>query len=185
MKKLLLAMVMMVASASLKGETLSFLYWMIDTTEGSSDSYATDSTLVKVLAYGGGTSGDDYLTLYYGNGNMSTLSDPATIDYESATAGGVLGAALAGTGSSAWSYIVELWNDGVKVAQSDSITFTEAAAEKYISIVTTAGGFPFENIWMVGGFTPVPEPSSALLFLLGCAALCLRRQRGSEINDTV
>ena len=180
MKKLLLVAMMMVASASLKGEALSFLYWMIDTEDGTSAAFATENTLVKVLAYNE-AGGEDSLTLYYGNGNMSTLDDVHTMEYGDATAGAPLVAALAGTGNNAWSYVVELFNDGVKVAKSDSITFTAAALNDYISYVTTEGGiFPVGEYWMVGNFTAVPEPSSALLFLLGCAALCLRRQRRSD-----
>ena len=72
-----------------------------------------------------------------------------------------------------WTYFVELYNDSGIFAHSEAFYPTAD------SIVSLAGmGMP-GTTWNVAAFVPaaVPEPNSALLMLIGCAALALRRRK--------
>ena len=151
----------------------SYLYWMMDTASaGAFDNYNS----VKVKAVSSESGSESYLALYYGNSNPVGVGD-ATF---SVGRSDVVNAADYGIGfyaglsqlfGTSYSYVVELWNDGV-VAQSQTITYSEAAVQ-HIASLGGAGITP----WMAGGFSAAPEPNSAVLLLLGCAALALRRKK--------
>lgn len=180
MKKTLMAlaaMAVMVATAADTG-TESYLYWMIDTEDASTGTFTYDS--VRVRAYETASpniySESTYLTLYYGSDIEAGISVPD----EYATMGLPFYAALADMAGSQYSYVVELFNDSTKVAYSDSIVFTDAMASGFVASVTPSGTIP-ATPWVTGNFKAVPEPNSALLLLIGCAALGLRRKRTGVI----
>ena len=152
----------------------SYLYWMLgDTTPYASDSYKQ----IRVRFDGGG-----YLSLYAPDATSETgltsvnQSDakgdyitPAQANY------GALYAQLA-SGTSYSTFVIELWNDSSFVAQSETLSYSDALANYYIA---TANSIHLSTAWAATSFA-IPEPNSAMLLLLGCAALGLRRRRRLE-----
>lgn len=179
MRSLLLAMAVMGAFAASAVEE-SYLYWMIDTTDGTAGQFTYDTVQVRAFETDAGIDSEGTaLTLYYGNGNAAG----EYVGAGAATSGLSLYAGLASTSGSSFSYVVELFNDGAKVGRSGPLAFSDAMARSYISTVSSyGGGVPAMGTWSAGGFTAVPEPNSALLLILGCAALGLRRRKAGELK---
>ena len=150
----------------------SYLYWMMNTDDGTAAKFEYDAVQVRAYETAAGVDSGNYLTLYYGNGNEAGTS----LDAGVATMGLPFYASLASAMGSSFSYVVELFHDGAKVGQSESIFFNDAMAENYVAFATSAGNLPAMGTWMAGGFSAVPEPNSALMLLLGCAVLALRRK---------
>lgn len=173
MMGVVLAGVLGAFSASAADE--SFLYWMVDTSDGTADKITYDSVQVRAFKTDDGVdSPGSVLTLYYGN----AIEAGTYVSAEDAIAGLPFYASLADAYGSSYSYVVELFNDSVKVGQSDTpLAYTTAAAQGYIAQMTSAGTLPAMSTWMAGGFTAVPEPNSAMLVILGCVALALRRRK--------
>ena len=152
----------------------SYLYWMLGDTgyKGGTATEGVDYSKVMVRAL---TSGD-YLTIYAPDASTETgltTEGKTELTYTEANSG-ALYAYLASSGSSYSSFIIELRNDsGALVAQSAELSYTEAVANYYI---TTANSMHLPAAW-VGSSYAIPEPNSAMLLLLGCAALGLRRRR--------
>lgn len=172
MMGVVLAGVLGAFSASAADE--SFLYWMVDTSDGTADKITYDSVQVRAFKTDDGVdSPGSVLTLYYGN----AIEAGTYVSADDAAAGLPFYASLATSYGSSYSYVVELFNDSVKVGQSASLLYTDAMARNYVELMTTAGTLPVMSTWMAGGFTAVPEPNSAMLVILGCAALALRRRK--------
>ena len=146
----------------------SFLYWMVDTDATTDFTY----NKVQVRAFTGeDVDSGSALTLYYGN----AIEAGTYVSAEDVAEGLPFYAALATSYGGAYSYVIELFNDSVKVGQSDPLAYTTAAAQEYIVQMTSAGTLPAMATWSPSSYTAVPEPSSAMLVILGCAALALRR----------
>lgn len=179
MRSILLAMAVMGAFAASAVEE-SYLYWMIDTTDGTAGQFTYDTVQIRAFETAAGIDSEGTaLTLYYGNGNAAG----EYVGAGAATSGLSLYAGLASTSGSSFSYVVELFNDGAKVGRSGPLAFSDAMAKSYISTVSSyGGGVPAMGTWSAGGFTAVPEPNSALLLILGCAALGLRRRKAGELK---
>lgn len=160
MKKAFLAMAILGATVASAAD--SYLYWMVG-----------DGAPAYSYARVRDTSGDTaYLTLY--DSGFESLGDSATLaDITSAKEWGDSLLARLPTTDSSKSYVVELYNDSDKfVAQSAVISGAQIA--NYIS----SGGMsmPAAGAWSASSFA-IPEPSSGLLMLVGCAVLGLRRRR--------
>lgn len=171
MMGVVLAGVLGAFSASAADE--SFLYWMVDTSDGTADKITYDSVQVRAFKTDDGVdSPGSVLTLYYGNaieaGTYVSAEDAIALPFY---------ASLATSYTDGYSYVIELFNDSVKVGRSDPLAYTTAAAQEYIVQMTSAGTIPGSAVWSAGGFTAVPEPNSAMLVILGCVALALRRRK--------
>ena len=152
----------------------SYLYWMVNTDDGTAAKFDYDTVQVRAYETAAGVDSGNYLTLYYGNG---AAVGGVAVGGDLAISGLPFYASLASAMGPSFSYVVELFNDGAKVGQSESLLFTEAMAKNYVATVTSTGSFPGMATWSAGGFSAAPEPNSAVLLLLGCAALALRRKK--------
>ena len=187
MKKLILSVCTALAFTALAAETVdSYLYWMVnDDANGitlNGEFYDYKSLTVKVVAYDSSTwrpnqtpdNGGKLLTLYSAAGDLGSLGKEVTITgVNSPFYAGI----LSGMTKNTWSYFVELYNDQVFVGRSsEGLTYANAEAMAYLMGSDLKPG---TGPWIVSSFTstPAPEPNSALLLLIGCAALALRRRK--------
>ena len=148
----------------------SYLYWMIGDTTPYSTTSSPQYDTVKVRADSGtylniGMPGSDFV---WDKDSGITAGNVETVKAANGALFAYLGADLRYS-----SFVVELWNDGNFVAQSREITMSEATANYYIA---TSSSMTLPSAWMAQSFA-IPEPNSAMLLLLGCAALGLRRRR--------
>lgn len=174
MKKLL-GMLMVFGAFSALAD--SYLYWMVNDgsyTSGSDYKYVT----IAVKDSGGDVS---YLSnYYYGDGaaiSTAKVADRQTVGYEItdaySEAGLGLYASLGTYAASGYSFAVELLNDSGFVAQSSGgWTDYTSLAQYVVSSPMAAPNTP----WTPTGYA-VPEPNSALLMLIGCAMLGLKRKK--------
>ena len=175
MKKLIAIVVCALAIGASADD--SYLLWMVGSdaafTDASGASIDKPSyTYAAVGVWDSATKTTSYLNLYGKNGsNLETTF---------AKVGSEFYASLANyTSSSTVSFYIELFNDkGAFVGRT-----TDDAMLKYADAMAYATTFgiapPAASAWAPSSFTTAaaPEPSSALLLLLGCAGLALKRKR--------
>ena len=156
--KRFLTVLLILGAATVAFAEDSYLYWMIGDTGDYSSSYNT----VKVV-------GDDtVLGIYNINGDyIGNSVSKATVDTYAGADMGLY--AYLGSNPTYSSYIIELYNDSSFVAES---RLSSAVAD----YITTNNSFTLPKAWVASSFA-IPEPNSAMLLLLGCAALGLRRRR--------
>ena len=178
MKRSMLALALVGTMLSASADD-GYLYWMIDTDEA--EAYSYNSVRIKAMD---GESEIGYLNFYYEDGGtMQQLSggDSLAVNNSSLAAyqrdsGGGL---YAGVVQSGYSYIIELWNDDAAVQQS---VLSAETAEQYVTYVSGGMFTPgASGAWTAGSFTPVPEPNSAVMLLVGCAMLALRRRKNVHV----
>jgi len=164
MKKILT--VLIVLGAMTVAAEDSYLYWMVGDNHGDY-TYNT----VKVRDASNSDPDTAYLTIYNASGiSKGTSIGKGIVDtYRELDRG--LYASIASLGASS-SFIIELWNDSSFVAQSSELTYSTALAE----YVVHNNSMTLPKAWVASSFA-IPEPNSAMLLLLGCAALGLRRRR--------
>ena len=143
----------------------SYLYWMVG-------DAANDLTYNKVKIKADGAT---YLQIWDSDSSANyNLGDSVTrqqaSNYE-AINGGLF--AYLGSNPTYSSFVIELYNDSAFIAQSDSLSMSEALAS-YITQNNSMANL--SAAWAPVSFA-VPEPNSAMLILIGCAALGLRRRR--------
>jgi len=151
----------------------SYLYWMLDYTDPQVSGAGYDTVRVKAF-----NSADEvsYLGLYGPSGDSlgsSTIS-ASTVGMLNDNGVGLYAQLMSGTTYK--SFVIELLNDSSLVAQSSVMPYSEALASYYIE---TANSIHLSTAWVATSFA-IPEPNSAMLLLLGCAALGLRRRRRLE-----
>ena len=151
----------------------SYLYWLVSDsiTRDGSEFTGYDTARVGVMDASGKLAG--YLTIYGEN------ATPNYGDSIGMTPGNnsPFYASLGSFGES-YSFYIELFNDSTSVGRSDEILkYADALA-----YVTSFGTSTPAQAWNVGSFTTqaIPEPSSALLMLLGCAGLALKRKKQAK-----
>lgn len=153
-------------------EEESYLYWMIDPDAISllGDRWSTENMTIEVKTLDGGVKGDA-LVIYYGEDSSAGYSIGGSEYMESAANNvgfyAALGQALAGH-----SYVIEIFNGDNSVMTTESISYGAANAAGNIVNLSAGQGLVFTP-WMA----PAPEPNSALLLLLGCAVLGLKRKK--------
>ena len=168
MKNIICGLVLLGAVSAFADD--SYLYWMVGNDAPSDYAYA--------LVYDQTSAG--YLNIY-----DSGFDSTYTVDHRGSEVGGVTAAQvadfkdfgegfyakLAATPASASSFIIELYNsEGRFLAQSGPLAYSSAA------IYTGGMATPPSSTTTFTGFA-IPEPNSALLMLVGCAMLGLRRRK--------
>ena len=163
----------------------SYLLWFVDPTATFDGGKLADAEAFKgkdvsakisyfqsgkpaEWVYGGG----NYLTIYADDYGIPASSGAESISVNDFNSQYFAGIPTGGDGLN-WTYFVELYNDSGIFAHSDAFYPTAD------SIVSLAGMGKPGTTWNVTAFVPaaVPEPNSALLMLIGCAALALRRRK--------
>jgi len=164
MKRLLSALAIIWAATAVAED--SWLYWMLGDTSGQTYNKVT------VRGFADGDSTGDQLLLYYDSDTaLSTGNYVAGEDLVAMQSFGVGLYAQLATSPAYSSFIIELWNDGKFVAQSETLSAAMAAAH-----IETGNSLAHMTAWAPQSYA-IPEPNSAMLLLVGCAALALRRRR--------
>ena len=182
MKKLVFALAVAGALSAARAE---YLYWQIDTSESSglvSETY----TGARVFASSDNGVTRNYLNIGYGDydtGSFQSLGTAVQIPLYDSVA-----AVIDSTYTEGYSFYIELINystwqsnptassidSGAFVAQSaDPQTYTQLSQAGYVGADLSPVSMA---VWHGGAYTTVPEPTSAVLMLLGFAGLALRRR---------
>lgn len=165
MKNIICGLVLLGAVSAFADD--SYLYWMVGNDAPSDYAYARvrdqDGTYLNIY-----DSGFDY-QYTEAPGNESGVSKGTVNDFKDYGEG--FYAQLASGTSSSSSFIVELYNSSDNfVGQSGPLAYSLAAI--YSGGMSTPPSTPSS----FGSFA-IPEPSSGLLMLVGCAVLGLRRRK--------
>lgn len=146
----------------------SYLYWMV----GDNHVDYTYST-VKVRDANNSNPNTAYLTIYNASGVEKGESiGKGTVDtYRDLDRGLYASIASLGYDPTYSSFVIELWNGSSFVAQSSELSYSAALAD----YIVHNNSMTLPTAWVASSFA-IPEPNSAMLLLLGCAALGLRRR---------
>ena len=178
MRKLLLASFIAFAAFAANA---AYLYWQVDDPAITTYNTTLPSPATSDSAYAGE---GVYFKLRDSAGNYyDGDSDKTTVGVGGTVSGGIASPnqSYYSTGvDSGFSYYVEMYNSAHwLIARSASINSSSGdwTAGYADSIRTTdLSNIPSMEIWHVGGFVAVPEPTSAMLMLFGAAFLGLKRK---------
>jgi hypothetical protein len=166
------------------------LWWMISDIDSISASDANGKTYsARDLGVNSArvrydsTSGESgYLTLWGLDANRQPFQEPDSVGGVGIPAEYYASLASLSGDSASYSFVLELgnWSNGswTKTSmESNSETYTDLVAKGHINtwdnFITPANA----KAWTPAMYSVVPEPSSALLILIGSALLALRRRR--------
>ena len=189
MKKLVLLFALAGTLGVSFAATDSFIYWMVsEDATGTGRSAAGPADLrgtyyARISAFESGQAWTEGGGTY-----LNILSSSADNNFASKGDGGVrvtIGADnvpyfanIAGCDEAGWTYFIELWNDGANNGGKLVARSEEGLHYSQECIVALSGlNAPGAQVWAPVMFVPAPEPNSAMLLLIGCAALALRRRK--------
>ena len=148
----------------------AYLYWQVDAGDASDITFGC----ARVVAESGGSS--QILSITDGVGETK-------VGYELVAQG--VGAAInldQLSNASAYSFYIELinYNDSTKsydfAAKSEAVAYSTLVAGKFIDVGDTFQ-IPQANVWHGSSYTVTPEPTSAMLVMLGVGLLVLKRKK--------
>lgn len=170
MKRFLLAACLVGALSGLADE-LQYLYWQVDL--DSVNPYSAPAFSYATLSDDGGVS---YLS-FYGTGGSAIGTEMAVSTWDNVgDTGTKAGPLYSGFDASvlSGSFLFELWQEDAQGTASRvgwaSYSYAQLQDHIYKSVAQGAGNDPLT-------IAAVPEPSSALLLILGMAGLALRRRK--------
>ena len=163
--------VLLISGALMASADDSYLYWMI----GDTDPYkSTDYNKVRVVEVDGSGNIIDYLNLYGPSGDDLSTTTVSSSDINTLKSDGLALYAKLSSGTPYSSFFIELLNDNKLVAQSETLSYSAAVADYYI---TTGNSMGVPTVMWAASSFAIPEPNSGLLLLVGMAALGLRRRK--------
>lgn len=166
MKKIIAFLVLMAAVTS----QADYLFWQV-----SNSAIGDDSSNLKNLGITTETMSNYRATLKYGTYSSGTTLSTGTLggDGSLSDSYSVNLSSISG-GASSYSYYIEISNysDNTVAAVSELMSYKSLAENSYIGDIMT----PAALVPWTGGTYSAPEPSSALLMLLGAALLGLKRK---------
>ena len=153
----------------------------------TSTADALGVTDVRIRVSGGDAGNDTHLQMVYfdpSTGELTVGTSPETtvVAVPTYDVYAYLGPDGAGYDNAAYSFTIELgnWANGTWTVLAESETATYAALAGHISGGGGGIGAPSALPWMPDQWhqyiVPVPEPGTALLIVLGCMVLALRRR---------
>ena len=169
--KHVVALVSLFCSAGVQAEDFQYLYWQVDLT---ANPYSVPAFSYATVSDDGGAS---HLSFYDTKGvavSDEMLADAWSQTGDTGTKAGPLYSGFDASVTSG-SFLFELWREDAVGAASRvgwaSYSYEQLLAGNYIYQAVVEGGGTALTIAVV------PEPSSALLFLLGMAGLALKRRK--------
>ncbi len=144
-------------------------------------------TDVRIRVSGGGAGDDTYLQMAYfdqatGSLTIGTTPGSTVVEVPTYDVYAYLGPDGYNYDNPAYSFTIELgnWANGTWTVLAESETATYAALAGHIAPGGGGLDVPTALPWMPDQwhqyYVPVPEPGTALLIVLGCAVLALRRR---------
>lgn len=160
MKKIVVVFSVAIAAISANA---SYLYWEIN------KSY---SNIETATSWAGGNYTEAILWQVDSSGNKTKLQT------EEPKAGKTERVHVALTGGSSYSYYIELVNSSGSVASSYATSYATLQSENVIyETELDVSQVPTATMWHGGTYRATPEPTSAMLMLIGVAGLALRRKQ--------
>ena len=134
----------------------AYLLWQVDTTDYDTTKFDANKYVLYVIQNGATTGTVLDQTSSAGQANSIDITSYSTDSY---------------------SFYVELvnWEDGTdnRLAKSATVSYADLSGH----IATTLIAQPSVGPWHAGSYSQVPEPSSAVLLMLGMGLLALKRRK--------
>ena len=170
MKRIMILALALVGMSALADNGYQYLYWYVD----ESMNYNSFPFAYATLVEGNSGATIDYRVAnsYAESGELGLVAG-----YEPGSPATDIGAYI----DSLSYFYVELFDaNNLGLAISTSLTYSQLYSAGYLG--TSGTGTQAEHPWVVSAFS-IPEPTSGMLFLLGIAALSLRRKSKLKIEN--
>ena len=188
MKKVLFAIVMIVASV---GANAEYLYWQV--TGSDIPDFASGANGARVFASSDGGVTRNYLNIGYGDydSGFQSIGYAVQVPVDNTSLVAEFDSSTYGSGTP-YAFYIELINyddayrtsntvtpaynaenTPFKAQSAEGLSYTQLAQSEYVGTDLSPVNM---SVWNGGSYSPVPEPTSAMLVLFGLAGLALRRR---------